>query len=154
RLEQLAELTRRREVTEAIAIGAAIEQPERGELVDHLARQPAQGGDLRSRIGPSLIARNGLARPFQELPLARDRDAEGFRQAQTFRGLAVREERPAELADHQDRGLLGKPASRGAALLAHQHERLLAFHRREPPGEGDAALERRGVRLETHAALY
>src|SRR5262249_49657359 len=92
--------------------------------------------------------------PFQELPLARDRDAEGFRQAQTFRGLAVREERPAELADHQDRGLLGEAASRGATLLAHQRERLLALHRREPPGEGDAALQWLEIRPGCHVALH
>ena len=64
-----------------IALIAAIEQSQCGELFNQLKLQAAQGSHLRSGIGPNLLVWDGLSGPFEEMPLTCDRDTIGLCEA-------------------------------------------------------------------------
>src|SRR5262249_21588178 len=138
--EQLGELPRRREIPKAVAFPAAIEQSKGGELLEDLGGQAAERRQLTRGISLGLLAGVHPPRPFEELPLARDRGSIGSREAETPRRPAVGKQRPSELADYEHAGLSGQAAPRRAPLPAHQREGLLPLHRSEPPSEGDDAL--------------
>ena len=143
--EQRRDLSRGREIAEAVKSVARLDQAEHRKLIDDLARQLAERGELSRGVGLGLLLGHALAGPGEKLPFARDRDAIGLGLREAVGGPAVIEQRPAELAHDQDVRLLGDAFARLAAVLANDLERIRAPHRREPARESNRALERRAV---------
>ena len=77
--EQPGDLARGREIAKAVEAVARLDQAEHRELLDHLAGSLLSDGELVGRVGLGLLVRHRLAEPFEELPLAGDRNAIGLR---------------------------------------------------------------------------
>src|SRR5262249_22941467 len=128
------------EIAETVAPIPRINEPEGGELLDHVERQPAERGDLVDRVASGLVIWRGLPDPFEEAPLAHDRHAVAAGAARAVRRPAVGEQRPAGLADDEIIRAFTYSAARCAAVLAHGRKRLHPLHRREASAEGDITL--------------